>query len=604
MAIDSTTINLFQEGKEFNQIYFLDNFYQNINIEEESDTYLAKLLTTAINNASNSFVRRTAFKILCDLTLVKKIKNRFCTLSHLQDFLSTSDSSLQAIALKYLPHFPEASFSINKEQLKELTDHDNADVASQAFLCLGILQLVSGISGTDSATLIIHLNKAKPNFQAADEAVENRVDAKFYQLFIDWLISILSQDIPMIIADFERLKKNLQVRSLYEFEEMNLELDFLIFQFINKFKSSFEITSTSQEWLEIQPQIQTLLNIHLEVEKIRKIHSTNIVLANMLFETIFKNIEVHNYKVHLSSQKQRLNALNAKTSNSQLRQFIEFLISEFPNSSENGSENLKLLALLSEHLGEKKGLEIYKQVMKKEVTLEKAIEELLRKGSNNQLPYRTGSIQGQETLISLMSQIDSVLPDYPSDKREVFFNIIEEVIRYVRTTLVGNEKKRFPFLYSKSEKIASKNGLGQDALEEDLQKSMLTYFEHSKIADGLDHEKSKFVDGGRVDIVYKKDLITIPIELKKSLNRPNKDTLEKNYISQAQTYTAGYDQLGIFVLLELSNKSTKPQPNFKDWFKVHHLPPSTNQNIQYPDYIISVIIPGNKTTPSAKSIYK
>ena len=133
---------------------------------------------------------------------------------------------------------------------------------------------------------------------------------------------------------------------------------------------------------------------------------------------------------------------------------------------------------------------------------------------------------------------------------------------------------------------------------------MLTYFEHSKIADGLDHEKSKFVDGGRVDILYKKDSITIPIELKKSLQRPDKDTLEQNYIAQAQTYTAGYDQLGIFVLLELSDKAMEPPPNFKDWFDVHHLKPSTNLNVKYPDYVVSVIIPGNRTTPSAKSTYK
>ena len=70
------------------------------------------------------------------------------------------------------------------------------------------------------------------------------------------------------------------------------------------------------------------------------------------------------------------------------------------------------------------------------------------------------------------------------------------------------------------------------------------------------------MDGGRVDIVYSKELISIPIELKKSLHRPDTQALEDNYIAQAQTYTAGYDQLGIFVLLELSDKSIVPPPNF------------------------------------------
>ena len=185
---------------------------------------------------------------------------------------------------------------------------------------------------------------------------------------------------------------------------------------------------------------------------------------------------------------------------------------------------------------------------------------------------------------------------------DIYFKVIEEVIRYSRATFVNNDRRRHPFLYSKDSGFEA--GRGQKAIEQDLQDSMLRFFEHSKIADGLEHEQTKFVDGGRVDIVYKKDLITIPIELKKSLNRPTKAELEKLYIAQAQTYAAGYDQLGIFVLLELSDKSKESPPNFKDWFKIHHLNPSTNIDTEYPDYIISVVIPGNRTSPSLKSTYR
>jgi hypothetical protein len=132
---------------------------------------------------------------------------------------------------------------------------------------------------------------------------------------------------------------------------------------------------------------------------------------------------------------------------------------------------------------------------------------------------------------------------------------------------------------------------------------MLNFFRHSKIADGLEHEKAKFVDGGRVDIVYSRDIITIPIELKKSLVRPDQTTLEQNYIAQAQTYTAGYDQLGVFAVLDLSDKATDPPPNIRDWFRIHHLQPSTNLPVEFPDYVVSVVIPGNRILPSRRSTY-
>ncbi|MFL0070557.1 hypothetical protein [Tenacibaculum maritimum] len=252
-------------------------------------------------------------------------------------------------------------------------------------------------------------------------------------------------------------------------------------------------------------------------------------------------------------------------------------------------------------MGAKDGLALYQNTKDRSISPElvEAISILLEKSKNDNLSLRTGSIVGEEILTSLIDEMDKLLPNYNKEKKEVFFNIIEEIIRYAKVSFTGSEKKRFKFIYSQEA-----GGLGQKALEEDLQDSMIVFFEHSKIADGLDHEKAKFVDGGRVDIVYKKDIITIPIELKKSLVRHDETSLEENYIAQAQTYASGYDQLGIFVLLELSDKSSEAPPDFRDWFKIHHLPPSTNMNIKYPNYIISIVIPGNRTLPSSKSNYK
>lgn len=382
-------------------------------------------------------------------------------------------------------------------------------------------------------------------------------------------------------------------------DSSNLELDYLIFEVLQKIKDSYEISKTSEEWFDIPYHLQSLYDIGLEIQKIKNFQCKSQAFINVLFSSTFELIQNSIYKIHLATVRYRIQAFKSQNQDNHLNYFIKSLLAIFPNNNSKREDNFELLALLSEYLGSEEGLNLYEKIANKDITLEKAIAGLLQKYRSNQLPFRSGSIYGQEALFSLMSKIDKVIPDYPIQKREIFFNIVEEIIRYVRSTLVGHEKKRFLFLYSSSE-----NGKGKMAVEQDLQESMYTFFEHSKIADGLDHEKAKFVNGGRVDIVYKRDLITIPIELKKSINRPDEKTLEQNYIAQAQTYTAGYDQLGIFVLLELSDKSKEPPPNFKDWFKIHHLPPSTGQNVEHPDYLISVVIPGNKTTPSAKSVYK
>jgi len=599
MIINNTNIELFQKGKDFDQILFLDNFYQYKFIDEETGEDIAKLLYTAINFSNNTYVKRSAIKIVCELTLAKKITNRFTLIGYLHDFLSSAEITLQSIALKYLPFFPEA-FTIDNEMIiKELSDSSNGEVSSQAYLCLGLFQLTSVICNINITNLISKLSASKLNFKAAEQASENRTDAEFYLLLIEWIEAVLSNDLTSVQTRFNLFEKCIQVRSLYEIVESNLELDFLIFQVVSKIKKSFEISITSEEWYDFPLQIKALYNIGIEIQKLRSVQSANHLVIEMLFYSTFEVIQTSIYNIHLGPEKQHIHAFKEQNQDEQLAKFIESILSTFTNVEKKRKENHELLALLSENLGSKDGLKFYDRIINKEISIVKAFAELFRKNKNNQLSYRTGSIQGHEILLSLMSQINNYLPNYPSSKLEVFFNIVEEVIRYARTTLVGHEKNRFLFLYCESEK-----GKGKKSVEQDLQDSMYTYFEHSKIADGLDHEKAKFVDGGRVDIVYKRDLITIPIELKKSIHRPDKMTLEQNYIAQAQTYTAGYDQLGIFVLLELSDKSKEPPPNFKDWFKIHHLPPSTNQNVEYPDYLISVVIPGNKTTPSAKSVYK
>nr|WP_309758722.1 hypothetical protein [Flavobacterium sp.] len=589
-------MELFDKGKEFDQILFLDNFYNNLSVDDISGSDLFDILLSGIKKSTNVYVKRSSFKFICDLTLIGKICNRLSTAGLVEDFILGDNNLLKTIGLKYLPYFPEV-FTYNIiEVLKVLSDNEDGEISSQALVCLGLHSLSLNLNSTDVINLVSNIQTSKIYFNTAIDAVENRDDAEYYILLIGWIEAVISNDLILVKDRLELLEKSLLIRNLYERD--GLELDFLIFQLIAKIKISFDISSKSEEWIDFRPNIKALMTVRLEIEKLNNLSFYIKGITNQLSEGIFENLQKIIYSLHLSDEKKRLDALKL-SSDLELMNFIEKIIDYFPDIGDENPENYELLIALQQNLGTDEGIRIYKKIKNKEVSLEKAFSELLKNNISNQLSFKTGSILGHEILIDLTIKIDELLPNYNGEKRAAFLNVLEEVIRYTRSTLVNNDKKRFLFLYSKSEK-----GKGQDSSEQDLQNSMISYFEHSKIADGLEHEKSRFVDGGRVDILYKKDTITIPIELKKSIIRPDETILEQNYLAQAQTYTSGYDQLGIFVLLELSDKSKEPPANFKDWFKIHHLVPSTNLKINYPDYVVSVVIPGNRTGPSAKSTYK
>lgn len=585
-------------GTDFSKILFLDNFYVNLNVENEDGSTVLDFLKEIINTTENTFIKRSACKIICELTAVNVIKNRYSSLGVLFDFLSSNTNELIDIALKQLPFFIELLTSEIEHKVIDLTDHDNGDISSQAYFFLGIKTFFFSMSKNDFPNFISTISEAEKYFLAAENVMENRNDAQFYIMLIQLTKALLSNDQEGVTTTVTDLYENLQLRALYDFDTTGLEFEYLIFQMFESLNREYKIVSRSQEWLDVRQETQMILEASLEIEKLKLHNSKFTNITKKIVEESISKIESNIYNFHLYGERKRLIALQSQ-SDKRLVDFIDSILQSLPNHYNGTIDDNEVLAMLVEFMGAEEGLEIYNKIQKKELSFAKAIGQFIKNNYNSNLSIRTGSLAGEEIFNVLMREIDTVLPEYPKEKRKTFSDILEEVIRYCQVTFVGNEKKRFPFLYSTSAK-----GKGAKASEQDLQDSMILYFEHSIIADGLEHEKSKFVDGGRVDIVYKKDIITVPIELKKSLLRPDKDMLEENYIAQAQTYTAGYDQLGIFVLLEMSDKSKEPMVNFKDWFKIHHLRPSTGQEVSYPDYIISVVIPGNRTSPSSKSTYK
>lgn len=591
-------LELFKTGSSFEQIRFLDEFYSNNAVGEFSASDLSNVLFTGVESVASMYVKRSCFKIICDLTLGGIFTNKFKTLGLLDDFLKDEHVELITIGLKYLPYFPEMLTSETEELVKTFSDHENGEISSQSYLCLGLGMMSENISGNDISQLIQNIEKAKRYFKAAFDSVENRDDADYYIMLLEWISAVLSNDSKESDNMMEALQNSLMLRNLYDRD--GLELDFLLFNMISKIKSSYDILHVSGEWIDFMANVRTLMAFNSEIEIFRSFQGSSKGLMKSIANNIFGNLENHLYNAHLQAEKKRLNVLKS-IDQPDLIEFIEKILSFFPDTNDPNPENYDLLISLQQNF-EEEGVAAYQKIRNKDVTLEKAVSDLLAKNYKNKLPFKTGSIEGSQVFLDLTSQIDTLLPDYNNEKRTAFLNILEEVIRYTRLTLSGNDKSRFSFLYSKSE--SNGKGKGQDAVEQDLQDSMLFFLEHSKIADGLDHEKSKFVDGGRVDILYKKDVITVPIELKRSLLRQDEKVLEENYLAQAQTYTSGYDQLGIFILLELSSKEKEAPPNFKDWFKIHHLKPSTDMTLNYPDYVISVVIPGNRTGPSTKSTYK
>ena len=180
---------IFTTGSTFDQVYFIDNFYDNINIEHSSELELTNIIELIIS-AKNDYVKRSGFKLLLELTLTHTINNPYILLSKLPAFLRSGQPLNQAIALKSIPYFEECRTETLKKEIIDLSDSPNGDVSSQAYFCLGLIQLSDSLTPSSLPDVIKSLDVAKAHFQAAYQSSENRVDAEFYLSSIAFFKSV------------------------------------------------------------------------------------------------------------------------------------------------------------------------------------------------------------------------------------------------------------------------------------------------------------------------------------------------------------------------------------------------------------------------------
>jgi hypothetical protein len=205
--------------------------------------------------------------------------------------------------------------------------------------------------------------------------------------------------------------------------------------------------------------------------------------------------------------------------------------------------------------------------------------------------FETGTSQGEEIHTRILDDVKALLPAYPLEKLLYFRLVLSDVINYFITSMRAG-KKTFPFLFR------------NDAVEKDLQNSMMQYFSISNRASSYIPEVTEAADGGRVDILYKGVSFQFPIELKRSQDVLSWEKIEQNYISQAQTYAYTRDQLAFFLVLDISpQEPQKPPANVKDLFRVIHLRAKHDLDSRFPDYVVCFIVPGNKVHPHERSKY-
>jgi hypothetical protein len=568
----------------------------------KSEKAKRQFLQQVFDKSDNHFLRKKAIESLALMCIFDETSNNNTALSLLLDVENDDEPFVLSAIIKYLFLLNE-KLELNDQSIFNKIDtfrfHSDGEVASSAEFYIGMIHLFSANLVNEKDVFFREISLATVHFEAAKEVTENRQDACLLYEICKLIKSSIAQskDVETEFLATIRCMLEERKRSFIYLEIPDFEL--WIYRVVSKLHEI--VSSRTDEWLDLRSELNNIccffynmIDIELNVEG----HGAKQKLTESIDNFILKPF----YRKSLGQYLAAIKRLRHETSNVQLRNFCTYLTITIEEDNLKKKPDLDVMIQImnacpdADH--EKLKLDVENCDLDNPISLVRLIGSYVNQKDVTAFSSITGSRVGDEIFRTLIQRINFLMPDYPNDKLLEFQVVLSDVIRYM---LAASSQKAsgggfFNYLFDKN------------SSENDLQESMYAYLGmKSSFGARYSKEVSEVADGGRVDILYSSDCITLPVELKKTELKPTNDSIAELYLGQAQTYCYPHDQLGLFVLLDNSNKADElqsPINDIRDLFIIQNMEPYYKLEQKAPNYVVSVIVPGNKITPSVRSKYK
>lgn len=460
---------------------------------------------------------------------------------------------------------------------------DVAGAADQVQFELGLLSLQQAIEAEDTASVIRYLISAREAFDRAVALRESRHDARSYRLAIDLLMEFHERKIPAALDVSLREMR----ASAFAYSEYSLmgRSDPILGSIASQVAALSSLagnlaalTSRLDEdvWLEAVEIIEGHLLFAYEANRSvfagRPGRGVDCVIRPVLEPRVFGN---RNHLVQLSAWLRR----HASKFDAELTRDLASAVeasyqggTDFPTGA--GSSGPLDPALQG----------------RVRSTSEEAYEDLVATAAKvvfAQQPANAGP-----TVRRMLETVDNAfasIEDYASSVvRGHFLALVLKVANFLSQKLDSSvELDRFSeYLFERGKPLP---------LEKELQQDFLR---HARSAGLPVTDERRGIAGGRADVVYASDGVTIVIEVKRELADASFDNLLTSYGEQTAIYQATNVKLGVMLVLDLSKKNDR-LAHMDTWYdtRVGDLLDDGTQRA-----VLIVKIPGRRETPSTATV--
>lgn len=590
---------------------FLEECIENINqLSNYNGNEIKNFFRKVIEDKDeNSYFRKLSMEILSFLTAINKVR-RISTIDILLDIEQDDSPMVILPTIKYLFSFYNYSEDdveiVNK--IESFKDFDNGDISSEAYYRLGLINFMRNLSDFDVKDFYNKLESSQSLFKSAYLLTENRVDAKYFYEVSNFLIYIMSGEREEIEKSLKKTLDLTFIRAAFSYNKRAIELENKIQDVLINVYKIFDLSSKHEGWLDYLGEFTKLaqyysefLNISLskDTQQVQLIDNFKGNIDKYILEDLYvRNFELYKAKI--------VNIQKNYPEDQVLNDFLSIVRTAIEQKNKKKSDNesklietcVKIHGVVPHANPDELVLKVQQIESPDDIGgILDIVKSYIEERHQEIYDICTGDVVGNEIFQHVIATIKSEIPSYNQKKLSEFKRILEEIIKYLILTIKSKRDIDFNLFY-----LEEHGGGGSKVSEREFQDNLYRYLQRSKIAYGVQEESINFANGGRVDIVFRLKDFVFPVELKKT-NRPiSRQSIRDKYLEQIHTYTYGYNQLGIFMVLDLSEKN-KPVNNVRELVYVDHLAPLYDLGNKYPDHIVVVIIPGNKYMPSDKSTY-
>lgn len=578
------------------KVDFLETFIEKYSCYEYNVTELKQLLQNIVAGEENFFLQQLALEIYSALVLRNVLSGQAFIGTLVEDVARDASPFLQITRIRLLfLHYDKSQEAFKVFEL--LTQHLDADVASESLYRKGLLLFLE-VPQVDAIKFINKLQQSLQILRQADNVVENRIDARYYAGVCELLLAILANqhdNSDLLLDNCLRNLWNLKLHSSYDIDfELETRIGFalnLIIDIARKMnKQSF--------WVDFKSDLNEVFGLHhqlinLEINK----EVVDMSLFGQFKKQVTLTIVSPLYQNNLTAASSRLQMLLSMELEPEFRDFLTEINDSLDSKISKKKDPTRIVAQLSRQFVNISVEVITNDIGQLPAEDEQALVALIAAYAESNMIFSfTGYPQGDEIFKRLHVSITALLPEYPKNKLNSFSILLSSIIAYVIRSM-QDKKEFFPELYDSS--------LANGRTEHVFQESLYRNLRQSDAGSRYLYEPNQS-GGGRIDITYNDGDLMYPVEVKKTPNVPTWDNIRTDYLGQAQTYVNSYEQLGIFVVFDLSPKLSSKSPinDVRELFKFQSLAGYYMLDSHYPDGVVCVIVPGNKVSPSSMSTYR